>query len=65
MNVFELAQALVQCARAIPIDDNTFSLLVMLIGVIGGVVLTGYFSQQKAKKVKVERKDSERPRKPE
>jgi hypothetical protein len=62
MNVFELAQALVQGARAIPIDDNTFSLLVMLIGVIGGVVLTGLFSsQQKAKKVKVERKDPHKP----
>jgi hypothetical protein len=57
MNIFEIAQALVHGARAIPIDENTFSLLVMLIGVVGGVMVTGFFSQQKAKKVKVERKD--------
>ena len=61
MNIFEIAQALVHGARAIPIDDNTFSLLVMLIGVVVGVVITGWLSQQKARKVKVERKD---PRKP-
>jgi hypothetical protein len=47
--------------RAVPIDDNTFSLLVMLIGIVGGVVITSRLSQQKAKKVKAERKD---PRKP-
>ena len=61
MNIFEIAQALVHGARAIPIDENTFSLLVMLIGVIGGVAITGYFSQQKAKKVKVDRKDPHKP----
>jgi hypothetical protein len=61
MNIFEIAQALVHGARAIPIDENTFSLLVMLIGVIGGVVITSHFAQQKAKKVKVERKDPHKP----
>ncbi len=61
MNIFEIAQALMHGVRAVPIDDNTFSLLVMLIGIVGGVMITGRLSQQKAKKVKAERKD---PRKP-
>jgi len=56
MNVFELAQALLHGARALPMDDNSLSMLLMLIGVVGGVVISGYFSQAKAKKVKIERK---------
>ena len=56
MNVFDLAQALLHGARAIPMDENTVSLLAMFVGVGGGVYITGYFSQLKAKRIKVERK---------
>lgn len=62
MNVFELAQALLHGARAIPMDENTVSLLAMFVGVGGGVYITGYFSQLKAKRIKVERKPHD-PRK--
>jgi hypothetical protein len=60
MNLFDLAQALLHGARAIPMDENTVSLLAMFVGVGGGVYITGYFSQLKAKRIKVER----RPRDP-
>jgi hypothetical protein len=56
MNLFDLAQALLHGARAIPMDENTVSLLAMFVGVGGGVYITGYFSQLKAKRIKVERK---------
>jgi hypothetical protein len=65
MIVVELAQALMNGASAIPMDDKTVSMLAMFVGVAGGVFVTGYLSQMKAKKVKVDRKPRELPRKPE
>jgi hypothetical protein len=38
---------------AIPMDDNTVSVLAMLIGITGGWMLTGLLQQMKAKRVKV------------
>lgn len=56
MNVFELAQALIHGAAAMPMDDNSLSMLMALVGIAGGVAITSYFRQLKAKTVKAERK---------
>jgi hypothetical protein len=56
MNVFDIVQALLLGARAIPMDDNSLSMLVMLAGIAGGVMVTGYYKQLKAKAVKADRK---------
>jgi hypothetical protein len=56
MNVFDIVQALLLGARAIPMDDNSLSMLVMLAGIAGGVMVTGYYRQLKAKAVKADRK---------
>lgn len=39
---------------AIPMDDNTVSVLAMLIGIVGGWTVTSMFQQMKAKRIKVE-----------
>jgi hypothetical protein len=56
MNVFDIVPALLLGARAIPMDDNSLSMLVMLAGIAGGVMVTGYYKQLKAKAVKADRK---------
>jgi len=56
MNLFALAQALVNGAASLPMDENSLSMLLMLVGVVGGVLVTGYFKQLRAKAVKAERK---------
>jgi hypothetical protein len=63
MNLFALAQALVQGAASLPMDENSLSMLVLLVGIVGGVLVTGYYKQLKAKAIKAERKP-DRPRKP-
>ena len=50
---------------SIPMDDNTVSVLAMLIGIAGGWTLTSFHQQMKAKRVKVEsQKRQEQRRKP-
>ena len=64
LQVFELMQALLHGARSMPMDENTVSMLVTLMGVLGGALLTGYYKQLKAKAVKADRKPPQGPRKP-
>jgi hypothetical protein len=64
MYVLELIQSLPALAGSLPLDDNTLGVLALLAGMSGGWYLTGLREQLKAKKVKVERKENVRPRKP-
>jgi len=52
--VVETMRSLPHLFAAIPMDDNTVSVLAMLIGIAGGWTLTGIFQQMKAKRVKAE-----------
>jgi hypothetical protein len=52
--VVDAVRAVPQFFAAIPMDDNTVSVLAMLIGITGGWTLTGLLQQMKAKRVKVE-----------
>jgi hypothetical protein len=52
--VVEAARSLPHLFAALPLDDNTVSVLAMLIGLAGGWTLTGIYQQMKAKRVKVE-----------
>jgi len=45
-----------QALGAFQLDDNTLSVLVMLVGIIAGWKLTGWHQQMKAKRVKVARR---------
>jgi hypothetical protein len=40
--------------RSIPIDDSSMSVLAMLVGIIGGWMLTSLHQQLKAKRVKLD-----------
>jgi hypothetical protein len=55
MDLYSLAQSLSHAATAIDLDDNSLSVLVMLVGIIAGWTLTARL-QPKAKKVRVDRK---------
>jgi hypothetical protein len=52
--VFDAVRAVPQFFAAIPMDDNTVSVLAMLIGIAGGWMLTGLLQQMRAKRVKIE-----------
>jgi hypothetical protein len=52
--VIEAARSLPHLFAALPLDDNTVSVLAMIIGLAGGWTLTGVYQQMKAKKVKIE-----------
>ena len=61
MSVFEtFAHAL----GAFQIDDNTISVLAMVLGIAAGWTLTGLHQQMKAKRVKVARRRLDGLRKP-
>ena len=64
MDFLSLAQALSHAIGAIPLDDNSVSVLAMLGGIVGGWTVTS-LRKPKAQKIKVERKDKPGPRKPE
>jgi hypothetical protein len=51
--VVDAVRAVPQFFAAIPMDDNTVSVLAMLIGIAGGWALTGLLQQMKAKRVKI------------
>ncbi len=40
--------------RSLPIDDNSMSVLAMLIGIVGGWTITSLHQQMKAKRVKLD-----------
>jgi hypothetical protein len=61
--LFEVVRQLPHLLAAIPIDDNSISVLAMLAGIVGGWTLTGWHKQLKEKRVKVER-ERQVPRKP-
>ena len=61
--VVEAVRAVPHLFASIPMDDNTVSVLAMLIGLAGGWTLTGIFQQMKAKRVKVEAEARKRLRK--
>jgi hypothetical protein len=64
--IVETVRSLPHLLASIPLDDNTVSVLAMLIGIAGGWTLTGIHQQMKAKRVKIEsRKRQEQSRKPE
>ena len=64
--IIETVRSLPHLLAAIPLDDNTVSVLAMLIGIAGGWTLTGLHQQMKAKRVKIEsQKRQQRARKPE
>jgi hypothetical protein len=60
VNVFPFIAALPDIVHTIPLDDNTIALFGMLIGVTGGMFLTYYMDQLKAKKAKVEKIERKR-----
>jgi hypothetical protein len=60
MDLFSAPQAL-----GSHLDDNTISVLAMLIGIVGGWMLTSLHQQLKAKRVKMSRKQRPSLRKPE
>ena len=64
MDLFQMAQSVPQALGA-QLDDSTISVLAMLIGIVGGWVLTGLHQQMKAKRVKMTRKQQPTLRKPE
>jgi hypothetical protein len=41
---------------SLQLDDNTVSVLALLLGIIGGWMVTGWHQQLKAKRVKVARR---------
>lgn len=53
-------------AQSVPqaLDDSTVSVLAMLIGVVGGWMITSLHQQAKAKKVKTSRRQNPTLRKP-
>ena len=53
MNPFEVVQSLPHLLHSIPIDENSISVLAMLVGVIGGWTVTSLHQQMKAKRVKL------------
>jgi hypothetical protein len=59
MELFSAPQAL-----GSNLDDNTISVLAMLIGIVGGWMLTSLHQQLKAKRVKMSRKQQPPLRKP-
>jgi hypothetical protein len=61
--VIEAARSIPHLFAALPLDDNTVSVLAMLIGLAGGWTLTGIYQQMKAKRVKVEAEARRRLRK--
>ena len=61
MSVFE---SVTQGLGALQLDDNTISVLVMLLGIIIGWKLTAWHQQVKAKRVKVARRRLDGLRKP-
>jgi SRSO17 transposase len=64
--IVETVRSVPHLLAAIPLDDNTVSVLAMLIGIAGGWTLTGFHQQMKAKRVKIEsEKRQARARKPE
>jgi hypothetical protein len=63
MSPLFLAQSVPHAFRALALDDNTVSVLVMLAGIIIGATMAGLHQQRRARKVKVERKSLE-PRRP-
>ena len=63
--VVEAVRAVPHLFASIPMDDNTVSVLAMLIGITGGWMLTGLFQQMKAKRIKVETEARKRLRKTE
>jgi hypothetical protein len=65
MDLFAVAQSVSHSLSALPLDENTVSVLAMLAGVIGGWMLTGLHQQMKAKRVKTSRKQPPTLRKPE
>jgi hypothetical protein len=56
MDLIAMVQSVPQALNALQLDDNTVSVLAMLIGLAGGWTLTGLHQQMKAKKVKMSRK---------
>ncbi len=65
MTIVETVRSLPHWVASIPMDDNTVSVLAMLIGIAGGWTLTGIHQQMKAKRVKLEsRKRQEQARRP-
>lgn len=63
MDLLSMAQS-VPHALGSQLDDNTISVLAMLIGIVGGWMLTGLHQQLKAKKVKTSRRQNPTLRKP-
>ena len=63
MDLFSLVQSLSHAVGAIPLDDNSVSVLAMLSGIVGGWTITG-MCKPKPEKIKAERKDDSDPGKP-
>lgn len=63
MDLFALAHALSHAVSAIPLDDNSVSVLAMLGGMAGGWTLTTLF-RPKPKKIETKRNEDSGPRKP-
>ncbi len=59
-----MLQSVPQTLSAIQLDDSTVSVLAMLLGIVGGWILTGLHQQMKAKRVKVPRKQQPTRRTP-
>jgi hypothetical protein len=59
MDLLSMAQSVPQA-----LDDSTVSVLAMLIGVVGGWMITSLHQQAKAKKVKTSRRQNPTLRKP-
>lgn len=60
--VVAAARSLPHLFAALPLDDNTVSVLAMLIGIAGGWTLTSMYQQMKAKRVKIETEARKRRR---
>jgi hypothetical protein len=65
MDLIAMLQSVPHALGALQLDDSTVSVLAMLGGIIGGWTLTGLHQKQKAQKIKVTRKQSGVPRRPE
>jgi hypothetical protein len=63
MDFLSLAQSLSHAIGVISLDDNSVSVLAMLAGIVGGWTVTG-MRKPKPQKIRIERKDDSRPRKP-
>lgn len=63
MDLLSMAQS-VPHALGSQLDDNTISVLAMLLGIVGGWMLTGLHQKLKAAKVKTSRRQNPTLRRP-